>query len=106
MGNKGANLIRFVYEDTSFCFANCHLESGFSEDLIEKRASQIEQIFETAFVSQRGTTENHFSFGSHQVKILLGDFNFRIFHEDAHIRRLIQIYDFDELIKYDEFRKS
>jgi hypothetical protein len=30
MGNKGANFIRFIYEDTSFCFSNCHLESGYS----------------------------------------------------------------------------
>ena len=28
VGNKGACGIRFLYEDTSFCFLNCHLESG------------------------------------------------------------------------------
>lgn len=28
MGNKGSTLIRFFYEDTSFCFMNCHLDSG------------------------------------------------------------------------------
>ena len=39
MGNKGATLIRFMYDDSSFCFVNCHLESGLSTDLIKKRAS-------------------------------------------------------------------
>jgi hypothetical protein len=39
IGNKGATLIRFLYEDTSFCFINCHLESGVSEDYIRKRAA-------------------------------------------------------------------
>jgi synaptojanin len=38
MGNKGATLIRFNYEDTTFCFANVHLESGHSKDLIKTRA--------------------------------------------------------------------
>jgi len=28
LGNKGATLIRFFLEDTSFCFVNCHLDSG------------------------------------------------------------------------------
>lgn len=28
MANKGSGLIRFFLEDTSFCFANCHLDSG------------------------------------------------------------------------------
>lgn len=27
-GNKGSVAIRFNYEDTSFAFINCHLESG------------------------------------------------------------------------------
>jgi len=106
MGNKGATLIRFSYENTSFCFANCHLESGFSEDLITKRAQQMDAIFETAFVTQRGTTEGHYSLGSHQVKVLLGDFNYRIFREDTQVRRLITLNDFDELFKYDEFERA
>ena len=31
MGNKGATLIRFFLEDTSFCFINCHLDSGYTK---------------------------------------------------------------------------
>lgn len=30
VGNKGAALIRFLYEDTSFCFIDCHLDNGVS----------------------------------------------------------------------------
>lgn len=39
MGNKGATLIRFYYEDTSFCFINCHLESGNTAVDAKKRLS-------------------------------------------------------------------
>lgn len=39
IGNKGAALIRFAYEDTTLCFINCHLESGFSESLMRKRSN-------------------------------------------------------------------
>jgi hypothetical protein len=38
MGNKGATLIRFNLEDTSFCFINCHLDSGHNYTDIKKRA--------------------------------------------------------------------
>jgi hypothetical protein len=30
IGNKGAVCLRFSYEDTSFCFVNCHLDSGIT----------------------------------------------------------------------------
>ena len=45
MGNKGATLIRFLLEDTSFCFINCHLDSGATKVDARKRATQIAEIF-------------------------------------------------------------
>lgn len=38
MGNKGATLIRFLLEDTSFCFINCHLDAGATKNDIKKRS--------------------------------------------------------------------
>ncbi len=55
MGNKGSTCLRFTYEDTSFCFANCHLESGHSLDLIKTRAQQASDVFNQAFIRDRGT---------------------------------------------------
>lgn len=37
VGNKGAVLIRFLIDDTSFCFANVHLDSGHAKPDIKKR---------------------------------------------------------------------
>ncbi len=106
MGNKGATLIRFGYEDTSFCFINCHLETGHSEDLISKRVSQLDQIFAEAFVKQRGTTPIHYSVASHHVKVILGDLNYRLFGDNETIRRLVKLSDLEELARADEFPRA
>ena len=106
MGNKGATLIRFVYEDTSFCFANCHLESGQSLDLIKKRAQQINDIFNQAFIKERGTQQANYSVASHQVQVIFGDLNYRIDLENSAVKRLVKIHDLDELAKFDEFQHA
>jgi hypothetical protein len=50
LGNKGATLIRFKFDDTSMCFVNCHLESGMSQELIITRAMQLDTIMSNAFI--------------------------------------------------------
>ena len=55
VGNKGATLIRFLCEDTSFCFINCHLDSGFTPALQKRRIQEINEIYQNAFIKERGT---------------------------------------------------
>lgn len=106
MGNKGATLLRFVCEDTSFCFANCHLESGQSLDLIKKRSQQISDIFNQAFIKDRGTQQSNYSVASHQVQVFLGDLNYRIHHDDSAVKRLVKLHDLGELAQFDELQHA
>ena len=36
-GNKGAVMVRFGFEDTTFVFMNCHLAGGFTHRNVEER---------------------------------------------------------------------
>jgi len=47
--------VRFFLEDTSFAFVNCHLESGSTRLEAKKRAQQVHEIFQNAFIKERGT---------------------------------------------------
>ena len=105
VGNKGACLIRFLYEDTSFCFINCHIDSGTNILEMKKRSQQIGEIFSNAFIKERGTTGLNYSVMNHQVKVILGDMNYRIGLDNFKARKLIQTKDYEELHKYEEFRK-
>jgi len=65
VGNKGATLIRFLFQDTSFCFINCHLESGSNILDYKKRSQQIGEIFGNAFIKDRGTSNFNYSVFNH-----------------------------------------
>lgn len=65
VGSKGATLVRFLYEDTSFCFINCHLEGGLTVENQRKRSQQIGEIFSNGFVKERGTTTQNYQVMNH-----------------------------------------
>jgi len=48
--NKGACSVRFRYKDSTLAFACCHLESGRSTELEQKRRHQMGKIMKKAFV--------------------------------------------------------
>lgn len=105
VGSKGAALVRFLFEDTSFCFINCHLDSGSTILDYRKRSQQIGEIFASAFVKDRGTSGYAYSVLNHQVKVVLGDLNFKIGLDTIACRKLVASKDYEELHKHEEFSR-
>ncbi|KFY35443.1 hypothetical protein V494_05899 [Pseudogymnoascus sp. VKM F-4513 (FW-928)] len=85
-GNKGALIIRFVVDDTSMCFVNCHLAAGQAHTKL--RNHDISSILEsTVLPVERDSNARLDSYigggdGSmildHEVCIINGDLNYRI----------------------------
>lgn len=85
-GNKGTIVVRFMVDDTSLCFFNCHLAAGQSQ--AQSRNNDITAILEAPILP----TENNpsvridsFTGGGdgsmildHELVILNGDLNYRI----------------------------
>lgn len=85
-GNKGALIVRFMLDDSSLCFVNCHLAAGQTATV--QRNNDVAEILETyALPAQRdvGTRSDLFVDGGdgsmildHEICILNGDLNYRI----------------------------
>lgn len=81
-GNKGGIATRFILDDTSLCFVNCHLASGQSHVL--QRNADIEGVLNSAKFSpvkdsnvfSRETDGS--SILDHETCFLSGDLNYRI----------------------------
>jgi len=86
LGNKGALVVRFLIDDSSLCFLNCHLAAGQSHT--RQRNENVASIMEAAPLPiQADATLRAASFvgggdGSmvldHEICILNGDLNYRI----------------------------
>ncbi|KAL4914450.1 Endonuclease/exonuclease/phosphatase [Aspergillus aurantiobrunneus] len=85
-GNKGALVFRFVLDDSSLCFVNCHLAAGQTQTT--HRNNDIAAILESESLpieSSLTSRLDHFVSGGdgsmimdHEVCILNGDLNYRI----------------------------
>ncbi|PWY70284.1 inositol polyphosphate phosphatase [Aspergillus sclerotioniger CBS 115572] len=92
-GNKGALLLRFVLDDSSLCFVNCHLAAGQSQTA--HRNNDIAAILEAESLpaeSSLATRANHYVSGGdgsmimdHEICILNGDLNYRIDSIPRHV---------------------
>ena len=90
VGSKGATLVRFLYQDTSFCFINCYRILD-----CKKRVAQITEIFSNAFIKDRGTSNINYSVFNHQVKVVFGDLNYLIDLDNDTVRKLIASKDYE-----------
>ena len=85
-GNKGAIVVRFMVDDTSLCFINCHLAAGQSQ--ANARHNDIKEILETAVFQPEmdpAVRIDSYTGGGdgtmildHELCLLNGDLNYRI----------------------------
>ncbi|OJJ49043.1 hypothetical protein ASPZODRAFT_59723 [Penicilliopsis zonata CBS 506.65] len=112
-GNKGALIFRFVLDDTSLCFVNCHLAAGQTQTA--NRNNDIAAILEAESLPSESnllTRAKHFVSGGdgamimdHEVCILNGDLNYRIdaiprnvIIEDIRKNNFSKLLDRDQLL--------
>ena len=104
-GNKGALILRFIYDDSSMCFINCHLAAGQTQT--SSRNNDIASILEAEALPPEPDLEirrsTYIGGGDgtqvldHEICILNGDLNYRI---DAMPRNTVV-----DLIKRNELAK-
>lgn len=85
-GNKGAIVVRFMVDDTSMCFINCHLAAGQSQ--ANARHADIQAILEAPILPvERDPSKRIDSYVGggdgtiildHELCLLNGDLNYRI----------------------------
>lgn len=85
-GNKGALITRFMFDDSSLCFINCHLAAGQTQT--SHRNNDIAAILESESLPAERNPETRTSFYvgggdgtqvlDHEICILNGDLNYRI----------------------------
>ncbi|RMD43684.1 hypothetical protein DV735_g1441, partial [Chaetothyriales sp. CBS 134920] len=85
-GNKGGLVTRFIIDDTSLCFINCHLAAGQTQT--SHRNNDLATILESENLAQEPSLDERISLFTgggdgtqildHEVCILNGDLNYRI----------------------------
>lgn len=109
-GNKGALVIRFILDDTSLCFINCHLAAGKSH--VVHRNNHLATILESSdFPPELDNSKRADLFvgggdGSmildHEICILNGDLNYRIDMRRDVILNFIRSRDYQSLFEKDQ----
>ncbi|EKM58956.1 uncharacterized protein PHACADRAFT_249089 [Phanerochaete carnosa HHB-10118-sp] len=114
-GNKGGIICRFVVDDTSICFINCHLAAGQSH--VRQRNADIAAFLEDRelFASEVSMLEEPVAFinggdGSmvldHEIVFLNGDMNYRIdLRRDAAVAD-VKAGNFQHLMAQDQLLKE
>ncbi|KAG8947913.1 hypothetical protein FRC03_000891 [Tulasnella sp. 419] len=113
-GNKGAIVARFVIDDSSLCFINCHLAAGQhhkhsrNQDVaavLEEKAVFPEVNVEESSVAYDGGGDGSMIL-DHEVVFLNGDLNYRIDQRREAVISNIQAGQLDYLLTHDQLLKE
>ncbi|KZT38720.1 DNase I-like protein [Sistotremastrum suecicum HHB10207 ss-3] len=113
-GNKGAIVARFVVDDTSICFINCHLAAGQSHK--RQRNNDLAAILEEKSVfPESSPADEALAYvgggdGSmildHEICFLNGDLNYRIDQRRDAVIHAIENHDLASLLAQDQLLKE
>ena len=73
IGNKGATIVRFNLDNSSIAIVCAHLESG--QKRVNDRVTQFKSIVNEGIIGKKHKMQYYYA---HDVKLFLGDLNFRI----------------------------
>ncbi|KDQ53055.1 hypothetical protein JAAARDRAFT_39767 [Jaapia argillacea MUCL 33604] len=114
-GNKGGIVARFVIDDSSICFINCHLAAG--QHHVRQRNADVAAILEDkeVFPAVDSTIHEPLAYvgggdGSmvldHEIVFFSGDMNYRIEQRREAVAAAVKANDFDYLIAHDQLCKE
>ncbi|KAF8430424.1 hypothetical protein L210DRAFT_3651845 [Boletus edulis BED1] len=110
-GNKGGIIARFVIDDSSLCFINCHLAAG--QHHVRQRNADVAAFLEETDVFPAESDEFEFVGGGdgsmvldHEIVFLNGDMNYRIDQRRDAVISAIQSNDLDALLTYDQLHRE
>ncbi|CAG8554414.1 8116_t:CDS:2 [Paraglomus occultum] len=119
-GNKGAIAMRFVYDDSSVCFVNCHLAAGQTN--VTARNNDAQKILESIELESLANdldrnTRNEYGqvfvdggngsmITDHEICFFSGDLNYRIDVPREVAINKINNEDFDYLLEHDQLIKQ
>ncbi|KAK4700262.1 hypothetical protein P7C70_g5988, partial [Phenoliferia sp. Uapishka_3] len=112
-GNKGAILSRFVIDDTSICFINCHLAAGQSHR--RERDHDLVQILEdkSAFSELASSSPGAYTAGGsgtsvfdHELVVISGDLNYRIDLRRDIVAKAVAENALSSLLAHDQLLKG
>jgi hypothetical protein len=118
-GNKGSIAVRFIYDDSSICFVNCHLAAGQRQ--VKERNTDVAKILDnTVFPRTDSSWDNYegvYTHGGdgtmvldHEIVFFSGDLNYRISLPRNEVLDAIESAkeneDYSHLLKYDQLSKQ
>ncbi|KAH9931392.1 DNase I-like protein [Amylocystis lapponica] len=113
-GNKGGIVARFVIDDTSICFINCHLAAG--QHHVRQRNADVTAFLEDKSVfPESDAIEEPLAYvnggdGSmvldHEVVFMNGDMNYRIDQRRDNVIASIKAGDLETLYAHDQLLKE
>ncbi|KAI0922136.1 hypothetical protein AcW2_006915 [Taiwanofungus camphoratus] len=113
-GNKGGIVARFVIDDTSICFINCHLAAG--QHHVRQRNADVAAMLEDKSVfPESDAIEEPLAYvnggdGSmvldHEVVFMNGDMNYRIDQRREAVVSAVKAGDHESLLVHDQLNKE